>query len=122
MTVVAPASVDEAALERLVETLGDEAALGELIDTFLDEAPDLLSRMQGAVAEKNAEDLRRAAHTLKSNAATFGADALAEVCRRLEGMAEAEDLAGAEELVARIEGELRQLTDALEKARAGHVT
>jgi HPt (histidine-containing phosphotransfer) domain-containing protein len=105
-----------------VETLGDEAALGELIDTFLDEAPNLLSRMQGAIAEKNAEDLRRAAHTLKSNAATFGANALAEVCRKLEGMAEEGDLAGAEVLVARIEGELRQLTDALEKARAGRVT
>jgi PAS domain S-box-containing protein len=122
LAAVAPASIDASALKRLVETLGDEAALGELIGTFLDEAPKLLSTLRIAVRENDADDLRRAAHTLRSNAATFGADTLAELCRRLEGMAEAGAFAGADGLVARVEAEFGQLAGALEKARAGQVT
>jgi PAS domain S-box-containing protein len=122
--VAAPASaaLDASALQRLVEMLGDESALGELIDTFLAEAPNLVSTVRRAVADGDADDLRRAAHTLKSNAATFGADTLAELCRKLEDMAEARTLAGALALVARVEAEYEQLVSALKKTRARQVT
>jgi HPt (histidine-containing phosphotransfer) domain-containing protein len=92
-----------------------------LIDTFL-AAPNLVSTVRRAVADGDAADLRRAAHTLKSNAATFGADTLAELCRKLEDMAESRTLAGAQELVARVEAEYEQLVSALEKTRARQVT
>jgi CheY-like chemotaxis protein len=122
--VAAPASaaLDASALQRLVEMLGDDSALGELIDTFLAEAPNLVSTLRRAVADSDADGLRRAAHTLKSNAATFGADTLAELCRKLEDMAEAQTFGGAQELVARVEAEYEQLASALEKIRGRQVT
>jgi PAS domain S-box-containing protein len=117
-----PESVDAATLERLKETLGGEAALSELIDTFLDEAPNLLSRLRTAVEQRDTDNVRRAAHTLKSNAATFGAHTLVEECRSLEDMAEAGTLAGATGLLTRVEAEAGHLTAALETTKVGQGT
>jgi PAS domain S-box-containing protein len=77
------APIDSVALDRLRQALG-EAAMSELIGTFLREAPQLLATMRSAVEQGDIEDVRRAAHTLKSNAATFGAAELSEVARALE--------------------------------------
>ena len=55
-----------------------------------------------AFEQNQIEDLRRAAHTLKSNAKNFGATALAELCQELENRAKDGELEGAEELLAQI--------------------
>ena len=56
----------------------------ELIDTFLEEAPPMLAELRATVAAANADAFRRAAHSLKSNASTFGALTLAAMARDLE--------------------------------------
>ncbi|MEH0167896.1 Hpt domain-containing protein [Paucibacter sp. JuS9] len=56
----------------------------ELVDTFLDEAPQLLAQMRSARAAGEADNFRRAAHSLKSNGSTFGALAFAAQARSLE--------------------------------------
>ncbi len=56
----------------------------ELVDTFLEEAPVMLAELKGALAAAQAEPFRRAAHSLKSNANTFGALALGAMARDLE--------------------------------------
>ena len=89
----------ELSVERLRETLGDDA-LGELVDAFLGEAPILLATLREAVEAHDADGLRRAAHSLKASAATFGATPLAELCLRLEQAGQAGNLEGANELVA----------------------
>ncbi len=58
--------------------------INELIDTFLDDAPKLVTAIRSALAARDADSFRRAAHSLKSNAATFGAVALAELAKELE--------------------------------------
>jgi len=58
----------------------------ELMDTFLEDTGSLIAQMKKAVAIKDAESFRRAAHTIKSNAGTFGADQLAAFASELEGM------------------------------------
>lgn len=60
--------------------------IGELIDIFLEDAPLQIQQMRDAIVKKDAEAFRRAAHTVKSNAATFGATQLASMARELEGM------------------------------------
>jgi histidine phosphotransfer protein HptB len=67
----------------LKENAGEEF-IGELIDTFLEDSSSLMAEMRSALAAKDADSFRRAAHTLKSNAATFGAVGLAELARELE--------------------------------------
>lgn len=60
--------------------------------------------------------MRRAAHTLKSNAQVFGATRLAELCRELEATAKGGTLAGASGLVEQIEGEHARVDAALRAA------
>ena len=60
--------------------------INELIDTFLEDTPIQIQQMKDALNKKDAESFRRAAHTIKSNAATFGATELANLARELEGM------------------------------------
>ena len=109
---VAHVSLDDAALENLRELGGDEF-LGEVIDAFLGDAPNLLATLRGSLDSGNTEELRRAAHTLKSNGATLGAEKFAELCRTLEHRAKEGELDGASELVDQIEEEYRPLEEAL---------
>ena len=58
--------------------------IGELVQAFLEDAPTQIAQMQSALTGQDAESFRRAAHTLKSNAATFGATDLSGLARELE--------------------------------------
>jgi PAS domain S-box-containing protein len=109
---VAHVSLDDGALGNLRDLGGDEF-LGEVIDAFLADAPAMLATLRRSLDSQNSEELRRAAHTLKSNGATLGAAEFAELCRALEQRAKAGELDGASELVDRIEQEYRPLEEAL---------
>ncbi|WP_282151862.1 Hpt domain-containing protein [Ruegeria atlantica] len=67
----------------LKDATGDEFA-AELVNTFLDEAPGMIAELKAAVDASDADGYRRAAHSIKSNANTFGATALAELARKIE--------------------------------------
>jgi HPt (histidine-containing phosphotransfer) domain-containing protein len=100
--------LDPAALEGLREIGGDDF-VADLIETFLADAPPLLAALRGT----DADEVRRAAHTLKSNGATFGATTFSELCRELEMLAKTGDLAGAPDLTARIEDEYALVAEEL---------
>jgi signal transduction histidine kinase/DNA-binding response OmpR family regulator/HPt (histidine-containing phosphotransfer) domain-containing protein len=82
----ATSPIDQSALDviRDMEDEDDPDMLAEIIGLFLDKAPELLQSLQAAVANKDAESLRVAAHTLKSSSANMGARVLADLCRELE--------------------------------------
>jgi PAS domain S-box-containing protein len=111
-------SLDDGALQNLRD-LGGEDFLHEVIDAFLADAPALIATLRSSLDEQGAEELRRAAHTLKSNGATLGAEGFAELCRTLEQRAKSGELDGAAELVDRIEQEYRPLEEALSTLRSG---
>jgi CheY-like chemotaxis protein len=67
------AVLDYKVFDRLVDMIGDSNFVLELIDSFIANTPQLLSKMQQALEQGNAVDLRIAAHTLKSSSADFGA-------------------------------------------------
>jgi CheY-like chemotaxis protein/HPt (histidine-containing phosphotransfer) domain-containing protein len=106
------AGFDPAALENLRE-LGSDDFLSEVIDAFLDDSPALLATLRYSLNDEDADELRRAAHTLKSNGSTFGAKDFSELCRELEERAKTGQLAGASELVNRIEQAYQPLQKAL---------
>ena len=108
----------DAALEKLRELGDDDDFLQELIDTFLEEAPSLLAALRRAVEQDEPEEARWAAHTLKSNGATFGAEDFSELCRELEARAKDGRLRGAEELADRVDAEYARLREALAALRA----
>jgi CheY-like chemotaxis protein len=107
----------DAALDKLRELGGDEF-MAELVDTFLADAPSLLATLRRALEQGDADEVRRAAHTLKSNGATFGGEDFSELCRELEGRAKDGRLAGAGELIERIEGSYARLEESVQRATA----
>jgi len=109
-------SLDTAAINELRETAGPEF-LVELIDTFIAEAPGMLKDLREGLATADANRFRRAAHSLKSNAATFGATRLAEIARQLEhgGFASGADQAAA--TVAALESEFSKVAETLTKLK-----
>jgi HPt (histidine-containing phosphotransfer) domain-containing protein len=54
------------------------------VQTFFEEAPQMIAELRAAQAGGAAERFRRAAHSLKTNANTFGANALGTQARELE--------------------------------------
>lgn len=88
--------IDVSMLTSLVEDT-DAEFVNELIDTYLDDSPHQIAEMRQALVKQNNENFRRAAHTLKSNSANFGAGSLSEMAKELEDMAKEDNLEGATE-------------------------
>jgi HPt (histidine-containing phosphotransfer) domain-containing protein len=84
--------IDLNTINDLKETMGADY-IAELIDVFLDDAPKLFAQMRTAAANKDVDSFRRAAHSMKSNAATFGATELSVLARDLETMGRENNLA-----------------------------
>ncbi|MEW6084908.1 MAG: Hpt domain-containing protein [Chloroflexota bacterium] len=76
-------NIDQATFDELKQISGADF-INELIDTFLDDAPKLVFQIRAALDAQDADSFRRAAHSLKSNAATFGAARLAELAKEME--------------------------------------
>ena len=85
--------IDATSFANLVEmTGGDLAFVDELIDTYVEEGGRLVERLRIAAADASADELMRAAHSLKSSSMNVGALALGEQCRVLEADARAGDV------------------------------
>jgi CheY-like chemotaxis protein/HPt (histidine-containing phosphotransfer) domain-containing protein len=104
--------LDPAALERLRATMG-AGFLDELLATFVDDAQELVGTMRRALGAGDVDALRRAAHSLKSNAASFGAMTLSTQARDLETLARSGVLDGAAPRVERLAGECERVVRAL---------
>jgi histidine phosphotransfer protein HptB len=108
-----PSPIDTATFTELQDTAGADFVV-ELVDTFLEEAPTLLDEMDAARAQGDAAAFQRAAHSLKSNANTFGAFAFGQMAREFElgGLAKAPDgaaLLGLREAFAQAAAALKSL-------------
>jgi two-component system, sensor histidine kinase and response regulator len=113
------AAIDHSVLDTLLETVGgDPGFLSELLDTFFEDTPAQIDAMRRAVGNGNADELRRAAHSLKSNSASFGAQRLAALCQYLEELAKAGALEGTEARIAEAETEYEVARRALESIHA----
>ena len=75
--------IDDAVLDELGETAGEDFVV-ELAGTFFEEAPGMLAALRQALQEGNTESFRRNAHSLKTNAHTFGAVVMGALARELE--------------------------------------
>ena len=106
--------LDPDAVHALTALVGDDIeALAELVDAFVEEAPGRLAELRRGAEEGDPALARRAAHTLKSNALTFGALELAALCRRLETAAADGELAGSRPQIDRADAEWTRVRDAL---------
>ena len=75
-------AIDPAALQAVVEMIGadEPAVIVDLIDTFLMDSAKQVEEMGQSLATGDIKTLHRAAHSMKSSSATFGAMQLSSLC------------------------------------------
>ncbi len=105
-------TIDQAIFEKLKNDAGADF-VGELVTIYCDETPQLIARLQQALAGYEAEAFRQAAHSIKSTSKTFGALALSELARELEMMGREGQLADAQVKVEQLLAEYDQVQQAL---------
>jgi HPt (histidine-containing phosphotransfer) domain-containing protein len=101
----------------MMKSMTEPIFLAELIDVYLNDSPQLIEQMRSGLAAGNVESVRRAAHSLKSNSASFGANRLADAARELEMIAKGGKLDDGELKLSTIEMEYLQLLPVLEKLK-----
>jgi PAS domain S-box-containing protein len=117
--VTAEGLLDPEAWESL-KFMTEPAFLVELIDVFLADSPELIDQIRAGLAAGDGEGVRRAAHSLKSNAASFGASQLSAAARGLETIAKGGRLEGALDRLAEIETAYARLAPVLEELKNEH--
>ena len=107
--------LDQATFAGLLDSLGgDVDFLSELVEAYLTSSPELMGSMRQAIASGEATALQRAAHSLKTGSASFGALAFAAQCKELEELAKTGALGGAAEKYEALEAGYAQVEAALQ--------
>ena len=104
------------ALERVG---GDEELLKEIAGLFLEDYPSLITKIEHAIATSDANNLERAAHSLKGSIANFGSEAAYQASLDLEQIGRSKDLAKMHEAHARLVEVMNQVCPELQVLSAG---
>ncbi len=113
-------TINRMVLDGLLESVGDDREfLDELLQTYFDDSPQLLGTMRSALVAGDAQEFRQAAHSLKSNSATFGALAFSAQAREIEMMAKEGDLGGGQARIASLTAEYPRVQQALRELQNG---
>ncbi|MBI1295726.1 hypothetical protein GC175_12305 [bacterium] len=104
-------SLEPTALELFVNDIcgGDEDIIADLLETYCESTRDLIREMEWALETDKKEELRRAAHSMKSSCRIFGAEWLARNCEQIESLA----LEGATESIPDLLQDVRRQTNHL---------
>jgi CheY-like chemotaxis protein/HPt (histidine-containing phosphotransfer) domain-containing protein len=92
---------------------GDRELLRELAGLFVGDCPRMLSDIQDAVRDGNADALQKAAHALKGSVSNFAAEAAVQVAFRLEMMGRNQDLTDATQALKELEREIGRVREGL---------
>ncbi len=101
----------------LIRVEGDKDLLAQMAELFLEECPQSLSTIREAVLRRDAKELERSAHTLKSAVGNFAAQKAMEAALELETMARDGDLNEAEKAYQALEQEIERLKPVLANLR-----
>jgi len=96
--------------ERLME---DEDLIKEIIEDFLEKVPGQIAALSEASENKDADLIRRQAHTLKGASVNIGASGLQETAYQVELAAKAGSLDKASDFIPELHGQLKALKEAL---------
>ena len=112
--------IDETAFAETVAMVGgDVGFVRDLVAEYRADGTTRVADMRAALVAGEAEDLRRAAHTLKGSSASLGALDLADACRAIEIAAHEGQLAGLETAVASVASQFDAVVAALEERTGG---
>lgn len=86
-----PAPIVIINVEEAVERMGDKDIYLEIARYFASHLPSSLAKLDACLRAGKLDEATRAAHSLKGNCATVGADALKEDCLQLETLCQTGD-------------------------------
>lgn len=109
----------KAKIDQWAEQCDREFAI-RLIDMFLTDAPKRLTALRQSFEQGAQDELKRAAHTLKSSSGQVGASYYAEVAMRVELAARDGRMAEMAESVGWLENQFIGLRDALQTLRSNY--
>jgi PAS domain S-box-containing protein len=110
--------LDAQTLQDLLDMVGDDVeGMVAIVDCYLEDTPAHFEEMREAIAQGNAEELQLKAHSLKSSSASFGANALSQMCRELEYMGRDRSLEDAAELLSRAMDEYQRVEVAINQLK-----
>jgi len=118
---VAPARVgtalDARALEAIRSLGGTQTPdlLEQIVRLYFESATQLMSAIRAGLAAADNDQIRVAAHTLKSSSANLGAHALAELCKKLELAARANAVSRDAPAWSEVEAEYERVRAALQQ-------
>jgi HPt (histidine-containing phosphotransfer) domain-containing protein len=95
----------------LFQEYGDEGLVRDLAQLLVETTPAQIDAVQSAVGAHDSAALRAAAHKLRGSITTFGVPDAVEAARKLEEMAAAGDLAGADALSRELVAGVQSLRD-----------
>ncbi|HSB94800.1 MAG TPA: Hpt domain-containing protein [Spongiibacteraceae bacterium] len=101
--MIATQHLEREILEELRVVMGNE--FSSLLQTFIQDSTQRVAAVQREFATGNAVGLRAAAHSFKGSSSNMGAGQLAHICKQIEELALAGDVAGCAPLVRDIEAE-----------------
>ena len=116
--MINPINIDLSIFDKLKQDMGEDY-IDELIDTYLADTPRSIAKIRQALADGKIDEMRRAAHAVKSTSANFGAIQFSALARDLESLGKSNTLEGASELLVRLETQYCQVTKDLQRLR-GH--
>jgi two-component system sensor histidine kinase/response regulator len=111
-------AIDRIIYDDLKETVGDDF-FQELVDTFLIDTTALVNDLGAALGKNDIDTVRRTAHSLKSNSATFGAAKLSQLAKDVEMMAKDGDLEDGYSKLEAISDEYRRVKQEIEALNNG---
>ena len=105
---------------RLLDQFGDEPdIIEELRDLFLDDFPQQLAKIRAGLDANDANQVARAAHSLKGASGTFGAERVYRVSLAMEQLAREGKLDGVTMGYDLLKEELEKVVDAIHQLNSG---
>jgi PAS domain S-box-containing protein len=98
---------------------GDRELLDELVGIFVEDAPIRMKALRRAIADSEAPELTREAHTLKGALKVIGATTAAGLAQGLEALGRDGNMCEADKLAVALEREMNRLLPSLMAAKRG---
>lgn len=105
--------LDGQVLQSLSELEGESDFTSDLFQTFLRQSDVDTKQLEKAIFSEDLEKVRKAAHALKGSSATIGAARFADICRKIETMAETGQEPEIKKILSQFRKEFKELKRAL---------
>ncbi len=92
---------------------GDRNLFKDIAGLFEEQSPSILARIRGAIENRDGEELRQAAHRLKSSVGVFMARQALDGAVKMEKLGLDSDFEAASDLYPELEAHIIRLADAL---------